>query len=64
MRKIFLLIVSFVIYGILPAQFKVNDTLFFVREINDSFYQCVFIDTIKNPDFIPTSPILTSPVLT
>lgn len=51
MRKIFLLLVSFLIYGMLPAQFKVNDTLFFVREINGSYYQCVFLDTNKNSRF-------------
>ncbi|MBI2273305.1 MAG: hypothetical protein HYU70_05880 [Bacteroidetes bacterium] len=51
MRKIPLLIVSLVIYGILPAQFKVNDTLFFIREINDSLYHRVFIDTNKKSVF-------------
>jgi hypothetical protein len=33
------------------AQFKLNDTLFFAREKNDSFYHRLFIDTNKKSEF-------------
>lgn len=38
-------------YGTSSAQFKQNDTLFFVREKNDSLYHRGFIDTNKNSEF-------------
>lgn len=51
MRKIPLLIISVFLCSILSAQFKQNDTLFFVRELNDSMYHRVFIDTNKKSAF-------------
>lgn len=51
MRKIPLLIISVLLYSISSAQFKQNDTLFFVRELNDSMYHRVFIDTNKKSIF-------------
>lgn len=51
MRKIPLLILSVCVCGIISAQFKQNDTLFFIRELNDSLYHRVFIDTNKKSIF-------------
>lgn len=51
MHRILLLILSFFLCNILSAQFKQNDTLFFVRELNDSLYHRVFIDTNKKSAF-------------
>src|SRR5471030_1994492 len=51
MIKIPLLFVLFFAYGISFAQFKKNDTLFFVRDKNDSFYHRIFIDTNKQSEF-------------
>ena len=53
MHRILLLILSFFLCNILSAQFKQNDTLFFVRELNDSLYHRVFIDTNKKGDRLP-----------
>lgn len=51
MFKIPLLFLLLFSYGISSAQFKMNDTLFFVREKNDSLYHRIFIDTNKNSEF-------------
>jgi hypothetical protein len=51
MLKTPLFILLLFAYGTSFAQFKQNDTLFFVREKNDSFYHRVFIDTNKKSEF-------------
>ena len=51
MNRTVILLVSPLLYGFATAQFKQNDTLFFVREKNDSLYHRVFIDTNKKSEF-------------
>jgi hypothetical protein len=51
MRKTISLLLLFLPFTILTAQFKVNDTLFFVREKKDSSYHRIFIDPNKNSHF-------------
>jgi len=51
MIKILFFFLSLFIYGASFAQFKQNDTLFFVRDKNDSFYHRIFIDTNKKSKF-------------
>ncbi|MES2332352.1 MAG: hypothetical protein V4539_22285 [Bacteroidota bacterium] len=51
MLKIILLFLFLFVHGISPAQFKLNDTLFFLRDKNDEFYHRIFIDTNKRSEF-------------
>ncbi|MBS1578612.1 MAG: hypothetical protein JST29_03085, partial [Bacteroidetes bacterium] len=51
MSKLLLLIVFAFISKINFAQFKLNDTLFFVRDSNQFYYHKIFIDTNKTSEF-------------
>jgi hypothetical protein len=51
MIRIAFLFLLFFAYGISFAQFKQNDTLFFLRDKNDSFYHRIFIDTNKKSEY-------------
>ncbi len=51
MIRTLLLILFCICNGISYAQFKQNDTLFFVRDSSESYYHKVFIDTNKNSEF-------------
>lgn len=51
MLKIPLFFLFLFVHGISFAQFKLNDTLFFVRDKNDEFYHRIFIDTNKRSEF-------------
>jgi hypothetical protein len=49
--KIHLLYLFLLIYDNSSAQFKLNDTLFFVRDKNPEYYHRIFIDTNKKSEF-------------